>query len=57
MFYIFALRLIRLHPQIIDSLFAIKIFLEFLIAAIVSSKPARPGIAAIVISFLLILLN
>ena len=40
----------RFHPQIIDSLFAIKIFLLFFVNKIVGAKPDIPGIAEIVIS-------
>ena len=42
--------LIKFQPQIIDSLFAIKIFLLILVNSIVGFNPAIPGIAAIVIS-------
>ena len=41
-----------LHPQIIDSLFAINIFLLFLINFKVGSNPAIPGIAEITMSSL-----
>ena len=51
--YFLASFFIRFHPQIIDSLFAIKIFFENLMILIVGSKPAIPGIAEIVISFLI----
>ena len=42
--------LIKSQPQIIDSLFAINIFLLFFIIEIVGFKPAIPGIAETVIS-------
>ena len=48
--------LIKFHPQIIDSLFAIKIFLLFFVNSMVGFKPAIPGMAAIVISDILIFL-
>jgi len=41
---------IKFHPQIIDSLFAIRIFLLILVNSTVGFNPAIPGIAAIVIS-------
>ena len=44
------------QPQIIDSLFANKTFLLFLIKKIVGSKPAMPGIATTVMSDLMFLL-
>ena len=47
-FVFFALVLIKFHPQIIDSLFAINILLVNFIILIVGSKPAIPGIAEIV---------
>ena len=46
--------LIKGHPQIIDSLFATKIFLLNFTIAIVGARPSIPGIAVIVISDLLI---
>ncbi len=45
-----AVFLIKFHPQIIDSLLAIKIFLLFFVNSIVGFNPAIPGMAAIVIS-------
>ena len=36
---------IKFHPQITDSLFAIKSFLLFLTISIVGSNPSIPGIA------------
>ena len=48
--YLFDCFFIKFQPQIIDSLFAINIFLLFLIKLKVGSKPAIPGIAATVIS-------
>ena len=39
------------HPQIIDSLLAIKIFLLFFNILRVGSSPAIPGIAVTAISF------
>ena len=45
--YFAALFFIKVHPQIIDSLFAIKIFLLFLMIDKVGSNPAIPGIAKI----------
>ena len=40
------------QPHMIDSLLAIRIFLLFFTSSIVGSSPAKPGMAAIVISFL-----
>ena len=40
----------KFQPQIIDSLFAIKIFLLICVRSIVGFRPAIPGIAAIEIS-------
>ena len=42
--------LIKFHPQIIDSLFAISIFLLNLVINIVGKRPAIPGIDEIDIS-------
>ena len=52
--YLIASFLIKGHPQIIDSLFAIKIFLLNFIKAMVGERPSIPGIAVIVISDLII---
>ena len=48
--FFFACWFKNFHPQIIDSLFAIKIFLLFLIICNVGSRPAIPGIDEIAIS-------
>jgi len=48
-----AFLLIKFHPQIIDSLLAMRIFLVLSIILIVGIKPAIPGIAEITISDLI----
>ena len=45
--FFFALLNINFHPQIIASLFAMRIFFVFSIMSIVGFKPANPGIAVI----------
>ena len=52
--YLIASFLIKDHPQIMDSLFAIKIFLLNFIKAKVGERPSIPGIAVIVMSDLII---
>ena len=51
--YFFTSLIINFHPQIILSLFAIKIFLENFIILIVGIRPAIPEIAATVTSNLI----
>ena len=51
-FFFFDKFLIKCHPQITDSLFAIRIFLLSFINAIVGSRPENPGIAEMHISVL-----
>ena len=51
--FFFAFSFIKFHPQIIDSLLAIRIFFELPIIFIVGSRPTMPGIAEITISDLI----
>jgi len=44
---------IKFQPQMIASLFAIRIFFVFFITFIVGERPAIPGMAEITISYLI----
>ena len=52
--FFLAFFLIKFHPHITDSLFAINSFLLIFIISSVGSRPAIPGIADIVILFFLL---
>ena len=51
--FFFAFSFIKFHPQIIDSLLAIRILFVLSIIFIVGFRPAIPGIAEITISDLI----